>query len=442
MKRLLLLVVILALSVSMYGQRKLTLDEAISIALNKNYSLIKQKNNLKITAGNVDVATWNLLPSLDFSSSYAYAYSTKTSDYYGNVLSEARVTETNNYALGLNSSLTLFDGLSSWAKLSQSKDNLEAAKLSLERAKEDIVYNVTDYFYSIISYREQVNVNEENLKYNKKMLEQITEKNKLGSAALSDLYQWQYTVGNAELSLINAKNTLQKSIITLISYLSLDISETYELVDPSPSVLSSDITVDDSKALIDQAFRFRKDYQAQSFTLSSVKANKTTAWSRFLPQLGLTAGFGTDAIKADKLFNNRIWNARVNFNWNISFTDYFFGDKSIETAEINYQNAQEDLLNVERTIKSDVKQAVLDYQAAVKGYDVSEANLKAAVESKKISVEKYNLGSGTILDVLNTDGAYLQAAYNKISQQFQLYRTKDRLIKSLGRLDYQKYESK
>jgi len=442
MKRLLILVVIFGLSFSVQAQRKLTLDEAISIALNKNYSIIKQKYSLQQTEGTIKSSIGNLLPSLNLSGGYNWAYQTTSQDYFGSFLSSTVTTETRKYNMGATTSLTLFDGLSSWARLSQSQDNVDAARYSLEKAKQDIVYNTADYFYSIIGAIEQYKVSEENLKYNKKMLEQIEAKKELGSLAASDVYQWRYNVGNAELNLINAKNNIDKAKITLLNYLSLDINTEYELVDPNPSALSADNDINNVSALIQDAFNNRKDYMAQKFQLSATRGASTLAMSGYLPRLTVNGGFSTDATEPGKLFNKKLWNAGLNLSWNFSVVNYFYSDQSFQNAKINIMSAEEDMRNLERTIKSDVKQAILDYQAAVKSFDVADANLVSASESKKINVEKYNQGSGTILDVLNSDNSYLSAAYNKISQKFQLYRTKDRLMRALGKLDYQKYESK
>lgn len=443
MKRLLFLVVLLTLSITVNGQRKLTLDEAISIALNKNVSLIKQKNNLETSETSVKSSIGAMLPSLGVSSGMNWSrneFNSTTTNYYGQIEERKGASESRGFSLGANSSLTLFDGLSSWARLSQSQDNLEAAKLTFEKAKQDIVYNTSDYFYSIISYQELLKVSEQNLNYNKKVLEQIVEKNKLGSAPLADVYTWQYNVGNAELNLINAKNNLEKAKNTFLNYLSLNVMEEYEFVDPNPTALALENELNDTNKLIQDAMANRKDYQAQQYTLSSLNSGVTSAFGGYLPRVSMGASFGTSATEPGLLFKNKNYGVNMNLSW--SLFSGWSTEQSYQSAQISLLNAQEDSRALERQIKIDVKQGISDYQAAVKAYDVAEKNLKSAEESKRINVEKYSLGSGTILEVLQSDSSYLQAVQNKISQQFQLYRTKDRLMVALGKLDYQKYESK
>jgi outer membrane protein len=214
----------------------------------------------------------------------------------------------------------------------------------------------------------------------------------------------------------------------------------YEFVDPNPEKLSSESELSDVNKLIQNAMSDRKDYQAQQFTLSSLNSGVASAFGGYLPRLSLGASFGTSATEPSLLFKNRNYGANLNLSW--SLFSGWSTEQSYQSAQISLLNAQEDTRALERQIKIDVKQGISDYQAAIKAYDVALKNLKSAEEAKRINVEKYTLGSGTILEVLSSDASYLQAVQNKISQQFQLYRTKDRLMVALGVLDYKKYESK
>jgi outer membrane protein len=82
----------------------------------------------------------------------------------------------------------------------------------------------------------------------------------------------------------------------------------------------------------------------------------------------------------------------------------------------------------------------MDLVAAKKSLDVAVKNVVAAEETRKINQERYNLGSGTILDVLQADRDYTEALRNKINTTYDFYSKRDNLNNALGKLDIKKYE--
>lgn len=64
MKRIFLFVMLMGFILPVNAQKKLTLDEAISIALQRNTALIKTKNNLETNESQLKNAYGSLLPTL------------------------------------------------------------------------------------------------------------------------------------------------------------------------------------------------------------------------------------------------------------------------------------------------------------------------------------------------------------------------------------------
>jgi len=138
------------------------------------------------------------------------------------------------------------------------------------------------------------------------------------------------------------------------------------------------------------------------------------------------------------LFDRRDWS--VGLTIRLPIFSNFNTDHAIQFAEVQADNSQEDLTALERQIKIEVKQGYLDLSAAQKGLEVSQGNVKSAGENRRVNNERYNLGSGTILDVLQSDRDYTQALQDNINAKFLFYKFKDRLLNYLGKLEYKKYE--
>ena len=79
-------------------------------------------------------------------------------------------SQTRTYSMGVGGSWTLFDGLSSIANLSRSKDDLQAAQLSLMRVKQDVVFQTMSLYYDITNILQLLKVKQDDLKWNKKNL--------------------------------------------------------------------------------------------------------------------------------------------------------------------------------------------------------------------------------------------------------------------------------
>ncbi len=447
MKKYLFLVLLL-LPAMVFPQQKLTLEEAIKIALQRNSNLIVSKNNLIGSESNLKSAYGDLLPNLNVSSSFSWSRfenenAQSFTDELGRVVTPPKSQDSETYSVNANSSWVLFDGLSNWANIARRKDDLESAKLNLERQKEDIIYQTIELYYAVLNFEKLVKVREDNVEFNQKFLEQVQERNRLGSVAIADVYTQQVQLGNAELALIREQNNLEDSKSNLLNFLAMDVLKDYEYVNPTEdNVVINTATFDNEfssvEAMVSSALENRKDYHSQLFSVSSAQSGVSVARGGIFPRLSSSFSFGTDASKVDNLFDTRSYGFGLSLSLPI-FSNFNI-DNSIQLAQISVKNAEENLSSLERQIKIEVKQDYLDFEAAKKNLDVATKNLQSAEENRRINFERYNLGAGTILDVLQSDRDLTQAQSNKINATFEFYRTKDKLLNTLGKLESNKYE--
>ena len=447
--KLFLVAILLLISTNfLLAQNQLTLDQAIKIALQKNTGLISQENELAKGESGVDAAYGNFLPDLNAYGSWDWnrvEEAGRTSNVNGvNVTFPASNSESRSYGVGASSNVVLFDGLSNFANLSRSKNSLEAIKLSIEGKKQEVVFQTINLYYSVVESDQLLKVREEDVKQQQKNLETIEERNRLGSLTKADVYQQQVQLGNAELEVIRANNSLETAKSNLLYYLGLDVLEDYTyseyLTDRELAILAEDIDTDYSRLneLVMQALENRRDYKAQKLTLNSLYDNLTIARSGHLPSLVGNINYSAPANTVPEIFDSR--NLSVGLNLNIPLFSGFSVDNAVQIAEVNAMNYEIELKDTERFIKQNLQKSFLDIDAAKKGLVVTEKNVKAAEENLKIEQEKYNLGAGKLLDVLIANTAYQNAQTNYINAQFFYIQKSEELQYNLGVLDYLKYE--
>ncbi len=425
----------------------LTLDEAISVALQNNTDLVKTANNLQTKRAAVKSAYGDFLPTMNASASWHWNKikdeGGEQLDYLGNiVVTPPSEEDSRNYGLGVSGSWTLFNGLANYSNLRKSKKELKAAQLNLQKLKQDIVLKTQTLFYDVIKTRYIMKVREENVRYNKKFLETIEEKHKLGSAPLADVYSQQVQLGNAELSLIKAKNDFENAKAKLLDFLSLDVTADYkfesELGKNEISTNIDDI-MQPIDEMVDYALQSRPDYMGQKLAVEAAEENLTIARSGYLPRLTGNYGLNTSAAGVNKLFNRNTFSAGLNLS--VPIFSNFKTSEQVQYAKVGELNAREDLKAYERKIKMEIKQAYENLLAAKKGLEVSRKTVTAAKQTRETIREKYNMGAATIVEVLKADKDYQDALRNQIEAANIFLVQKETLLNVLGKLDYKTYEN-
>lgn len=429
-------------------QEKLTLDEAIGIALHKNSTFLKSYSQIKGFESGVQAAYGNFLPTLGANASWQWNKTDQQGFFVdqvtGQVIEGGQSTQRRSYNIGLGSNWTLFDGLANFANLSKTKDDLQSAELTLERIKQDIVFQTMSLYYNIVYTEQLLRVKQDDLKWNEKNLETIKERNRLGAATLADVYQQEVAKGNAELELIRTENDLQTAKKDLLFYLGIDVLQEFAFADSLTSteeaILNTDLlkSYQDLTEIVNQALSQRFDYQSALLNLESSRSGITIAESGHWPSLvasGDYSWFGNTLSEVDK---NK--NLQVGLGLNLPiFSGWSVSDR-VQLAEVQSKISEIEVSDLERDIKRQIKTNYLNLQAAQKGLVVSEKNISAARENLKIEEEKYALGAGKLLDVLIVNSRYTNALTDLLNSQFAYIVLSQQLRYYLGVLDYKIYE--
>jgi len=385
------------------------------------------------------------LPSLDASGSWRRTQTDQAG--YRGVIQGTPVdfpasSETNgSVGAGLSAGLTVFDFLGREGNVSAANAREASAKLGVVRTRQAIVYQTASEYLNVLRTEKLVAVAEENLKRDQRQLERIVESNRVGALSLADVYRQQSQVASDELSVISATNNHLKSKADLLALIGLDARQDYRIVDATLPVTIDTLEMRQLRSdfkglgvLQDRAIQARPDFMAAMEQVNAADGSVTSAYSGYYPAIGAFGGYNLNGEKVSNLADNKSLSWGLSVRWNIF--DGFLREQQIQTAEASRRNAEIAKAQTERDVTVEVKKAVLDLDAAMKSLQVTDKALVSAAEDRKIAEERYNLGAGTLLDLLVANASFVNAEANKVNAVYGYLTAKYNLEFALGERKY------
>lgn len=384
------------------------MNKSVRTALNNSLTISTFNNNISIQELNLKSSYGDLIPSLSFSGNWSKSNTySKGGIIYQNGLpiSTTLSTTSDNFGVGLSSNVTLFNGFANYDNIELQKQNIASQKLNLEQAKSDIVMGIYQFFFDVLKKEQILKANEDNLAVSREQLARIKEYVNVGKKTQSEVYKQDVQVAQNEMSVLSSANELSKSKVELLNAMNEDISKTI-IVDNTgifvptqlselQSVLSRYSSFDN---LVKNAIESRYDYKSaiHDITLSEQRLSISKK-SLYYPTLSAFGNYNISGSQIDEINNNRVFT----FGLTLSYPIFqgFQTDVTKQTYEVNIKQKKEDLVKLERQIRTDIKKAVFDLETAYKQIEITERNIVSAEQDKLLSEENFRIGYGTLLDV-------------------------------------------
>ncbi|SMO68450.1 TolC family protein [Fodinibius sediminis] len=418
------------------GDREISLQDAIEIALENN-------NQLKVASNNVDLADKQVrsekadyFPSVNANISGNRNIGRTFDQSAGQI-----TTETNNsFRSSLNANLPIFSGLENLHSLRSSQYGKRSDEENLQRVREDIIFNTASNYLQLILDQKFLEIDRENLAASRKTLEQVRAQVEVGARPQVDLYNQEATVANNELAVVNSENAVQSSRLQLINMLQIDPRKEYEFATPDIADQSIGARQYDLDQLVTTALENRSDLQSEKFDIESIKHQLSATRGSLYPSLSLSGSISSSYSELRPFdFRDQFWDQNINRAIGLSLSIPIFGNldrrTNVQTQQINYKNARLDLENTELQVVQEVNQAYNDYQSYIKQLESSEKALRAAERSYLTQKERYEVGAGTLIELSDANAQYVEAQASRAQALFRVIFQRKLLDYYVGKLD-------
>ena len=391
-----------------------TLEECIQYAEANNYSL--QSSALNVTSSEISLksAKEHIAPSVSASASQGL----NTNNY------QKSVNWSGNY--GISAGMTLFNGLSNYNSIQQSKLQVEQSQLQVEQNKNNIRIAIIQAFLAVMMNEDLLEYQQEVMKSSQEQMEQGAQQYQVGQILESDykMLQAQYTSDSYNVE--NTKLNIRNNLLTLKQLLSIDPNKEISIVRPDSATLFKSLEIPALETVMNNAINYLPELKMSENEITDANYSVKIQKANYYPSLSLNAGVSTGYANSN-LGDNEKWGTQLwqrlgeNVGLNLNIPIYQHSDvrHSVQQAQLRVQQAELSNMETKNQIAQDLQKYYIDVLSAQNDYVVAEAQKDAYEANYHAYTFKFKYGSITAVDLiqqqtnyLNQLNKYMQAKYS------------------------------
>jgi outer membrane protein TolC len=315
--------------------------------------------------------------------------------------------------------------LSSLDNYLASKHNFQGSRLSIEDAKEMVVLTVGNAYLLCIADASRVQSAQAQVNTSKVSLDQAVANHQAGTAPLLDELRARVDYQTQQQTLITAQNQYEKDKIALARAIGLPLEQSYELSDQAPFKALENV---DTNAAVQQGLAHRHDLQALEQQVESAKALRSAATAERYPTVAFSGDYGV--IGPTLGHSHGTFDVLGTASVPLFEEAKLRGDARNAQAQLEQNQAQ--LNDLRGQISADVRNSILDIEAAAKQVSVARSNAELATEALSEAQQRYAAGVADNLAVSQAQTSMAQADDQLVSSLYQHNVAKLSLARAMG----------
>jgi len=418
--------------IKIYPQESLSLEDAVKIALQNNYSINIAKNEKEISDNNYSLGNAGFLPQLDATGSYTKSSNNTSQEYLSGQKISRNGAKSSNLSGDITLNWTIFDGFQMFASLNQLKELRKQGEINFKIAVENNISDVVSTYYDIIRQIQVLAVIERSINISQERVRIAQDKKQLGSGSKFDLLQAQVDLNEDRSSLLTEELTLKQDKILLNRLLGRDVDFDFSITD-TVIAINKNLSFEELSANIEN--RNSRLIQAkQNKNLAGI--NLQLARSGWYPEISVFAGYDYVHSESEAGFVKSNTNKSINYGINASLNifDGLNTNRNIENAQVSIENSELSYTETKKIVDADLKNAFYAYKNSLTLVELETENLKAAEENSSIALERLRLGNIAPLDFRETQRKLIDAKSRLVGAQFEAKKAETELLLLSGQL--------
>ena len=414
--------------------RRLTLNDAIGLALKQNLSVRVASTQVEEMEGTRGRRRASLLPHVNGDA----LANRQNIDLAALGISFPGVPTVvgpfGHYDFRLSASQSLIDrhAYHNWKASEMQED---AAKLDYQDARDLIIRQAAGLYLNSQASAAEVEAGESRVTTSQTLEKLARDQHTQGLATAVDEVRAQVQLARDQQNLLVARNTYQTSLLVLARFLGLSPGAPLDLAEP---LKFHHVESADADQALHTALEARSDYAALLKQRDSLDEQLKASRARYLPTLLVNGDYGA----IGRGFGSMAGTGEIQGTLTVTLFDRDrAGEKTELQSQVKRLNAQIDDLN--RQIEQELRQAILDLESTENQVTVTEAALHLAEREMSLAQDRFRNGVTDNIEVVTAQSSLASAQDDRIMALARHADAVMALARSLGGTEkiYQTYRS-
>jgi outer membrane protein TolC len=409
---------------------KITLDDALSIALSDNPTIKVAEQQIEVKRISKDEAWQALLPSADFSGTVQYTVLAAVMKLNGMEFKMGQ-DNTSTWNGQVQVSLPVF-APTVYATMNLTKTDLDNAIEQSRSSKLDLVNQVTKAYYQVILAQDSYDVLCKSLEQAQKNFDVVKSLYELGGTSEYDKISAEVQLRSLNPTVIQARNAVNMAKLQLMLLMGIDPEtdiviegslEDYEDQLYAESIGAGDYTLDNNTNL-------RQLKMNETMLNQTLKVQKMN----FMPTLALAGTYSFQSLYNDNWkFYNYDWAKSSSVVLSLSIPIFRMGNfTKIRSTKLQISQLNENIDYTRKQLDIQVRSYIDNMKANAEQVASNHEAIEQAEKGREIASKRYEIGKGTILELNNSEVSLTQAKLTYSQSIYNYLAAKADLDKVLG----------
>lgn len=331
------------------------------------------------------------------------------------------------YSADAQARLTVFDGGNNWSSYRAATRGRDAAEDRLVAARQGVLYETAVRYYNVARQQELLEVATKATELSEEQLKKTRAMKDLGAATQADVYKAEVDRSTARLEEIRTRRDLRVALASLADLVGRSADEPVDILPLEPE---ETIPFDLAEAR-QRALERNPTLSASRYARDAEKSQVTAAKSARYPSLsvwGSNSYFNFELKDFDDEHNE--W--RLGASVSLTVFDGLLTKANIRRAQSGLAVAEKAVTSTRNSVLFVVEQTYLDLEVAKEAITVGQDGVRSSEEDLRLAQERFKIGEGTILDVIDAQVNLRRARSTLVSARYDARLAHAALMNAIG----------